>query len=117
MAADNKRITCIQGLALSASLAKNMAQLLTPRVPFFLPFLSISETAEVLMVSALALEAVERTSSAGSTYVLAGGAGRGGAGRGMGNDDMRGRGRGSSRGTGIIHGLASEQPQSAQSRE
>ncbi len=30
------------------------------------------------MASALTLEAVERTSSAGSTYVLTGGAGRGG---------------------------------------
>jgi len=79
MAADNKRITAIQGLALSASLAKNMAPLPTPRVPFFFfPFLSISEIAQVLMASALTLEAVERTSSAGSVYVLTGGTGRGG---------------------------------------
>ena len=58
----------VQTRALSASLAKNMAPLPMPRVPFFfLPFLSISEIAQVLMASALALEAVERTRSAGST--------------------------------------------------
>lgn len=56
-----------------------MAPLPTPSVPFFfLPFLSISETAQVLIASALTLEAVERTSSAGSIYVLTGRAGRGG---------------------------------------
>lgn len=67
----------IQKRALSASLAKNIAPLPMPRVPFFFfPFLSISEIAQVLMTSALALEAVERTRSAGSTYT--GGVGRGG---------------------------------------
>ena len=66
-ARENQAIS-IQKHALSASLAKNIAPLPMPRVPFFfLPFLSISEIAQVLMVSALALEAVERTRSAGST--------------------------------------------------
>ena len=76
---DNKQTKPIRGHTLSASLAKNTAPLPTPRVPFFFfPFLSISETAQVLMASALTLAAVERTSSAGSTYVVAGGVGRGG---------------------------------------
>ena len=76
--AHDKQTAPIHKRALSASLAKNMAPLPTPSVPFFfLPFLSISEIAQVLIASALALEAVERTSSAGSIYVL-GRAGRGG---------------------------------------
>ena len=77
--AHDKQTAPIHKRALSASLAKNMAPLPTPSVPFFfLPFLSISEIAQVLIASALALEAVERTSSAGSIYVLEGRGGRGG---------------------------------------
>jgi hypothetical protein len=58
-------------LTLSESLAKKTAPLPTPRVPFFfLPFLSISQTDQVLISSAVAL--VEATRSAGSTYVLTG---------------------------------------------
>jgi hypothetical protein len=51
---------------LSDSLAKNTAPLPTPSVPFFfLPFLSISETDQVLISSDLIL--VEATLVAGST--------------------------------------------------
>lgn len=53
-------------LTLSESLAKKIAPLPTPNVPFFFfPFLSISETDQVLMSSAVAL--AEATRSAGST--------------------------------------------------
>jgi hypothetical protein len=77
--AQNKETTPIHKRALSASLAKNTAPLPTPSVPFFfLPFLSTSDIDQVLIASALTLEAVERTSSAGSTYVLTGRARRGG---------------------------------------
>lgn len=53
-------------LTLSASLAKNTAPFPIPSVPFFFfPFLSISESDQVLISSAGAL-AVEATLSAGS---------------------------------------------------
>lgn len=53
---------------LSDSLAKNMAPLPTPSVPFFFfPLASTSEMAHVWMESACALLAVAATRSAGST--------------------------------------------------
>ncbi len=62
-------------LTLSDSLAKNNEPFPIPRVPFFfLPFLSISDTDQVLMSSAVTL--VEATLSAGSTYAGFGGCSR-----------------------------------------
>jgi len=56
---------------LLVSLAKNTAPLPIPSVPFnFFPFLSTSDTAQVLISSALAFAFA--TLSAGSTYVLTG---------------------------------------------
>ena len=53
---------------LSDSLVKKTAPLPTPKVPFFfLPFLSISETDQVWISSALALLDAAATRSAGST--------------------------------------------------
>jgi len=54
-------------LTLSLSLAKNKEPPPMPRVPFFFfPFLSISDTDQVFMLSAVTL--VDATFSAGSVY-------------------------------------------------
>ena len=64
---------------LSDSLAKNMAPLPIPRVPFFFfPLASTSDTDHVWIESACALFEAAATRSAGSTYVLTGRAGCGG---------------------------------------